>query len=158
MTDRQQKILKLIVKEYVDNPKPVSSKALARDLGLSSATLRNEMMDLEKTGYLNQPHTSAGRIPTEKAYRFFIGQPQKDLFEKQFNYLFQQIGAEETRVFINKEIPMIRTKKYSMIITGYKTPHKKQEIFGLISPTKMRYDYNISLINKLKEMLEDFYE
>lgn len=156
MTDRQQKILKLIVKEYIDSPKPVSSQVLARNLGLSSATLRNEMMELEKTGYLNQPHTSAGRIPTEKAYRFFIGQPQKDMFEKQFNYLFQQIGAEETRVFINKEIPMIRTKKYSLIITGYKAPHKKREIVGLISPTRMRYDYNISLINKLKELMGDY--
>lgn len=156
MTDRQQKILKLIVKGYIDNPKPVSSKVLARNLGLSSATLRNEMMELEQTGYLNQPYTSAGRIPTEKAYRFFIGQPQKNSFEEQCNYLFQQVGAEETKVFINKEIPMIRTRKYSMIITRYKTPGKKNEIVGLISPTKMRYDYNIELINKLKEMLEDF--
>lgn len=156
MTERQQKILEMIVKEYVDNPKPVSSKILARNLGFSSATLRNEMMELEKTGYLNQPHTSAGRIPTEKAYRFFIGQPSKDSFEEQFNYLFQQIGAEETRVFINKEIPMIKTKKYSLIITECKTPKKKHEIVGLISPTRMRYDYNIELINKLKEMLEDF--
>lgn len=146
----------LIVKEYVDSPKPVSSEALARKLGLSSATLRNEMMELENTGYLNQPHTSAGRIPTEKAYRFFIGQPSRNMFEKQFNYLFQQVGAEETRVFINKGVPMLRTKKYSMIITEYKTPSKKHEVFGLISPTKMRYDYNIELINKLKELLEDF--
>lgn len=171
ITERQQKILELVVKEYVDNPKPVSSKSLARDLGLSSATLRNEMMELEKTGYLNQPHTSAGRIPTEKAYRFFINslgnkkeiisaktenQSPGDIFEEHFNQFFQQIGAEETKVFINKEIPMIRTKKYSLIITGYKAPSKRREIFGLISPTKMRYDYNISLINKLKEMLEDF--
>ena len=73
MTDRQQKILELIVKNYVKNSKPVSSRLLTQKrLGLSSATLRNEMMELEQTGYLNQPHTSAGRIPTEKAYRFFI--------------------------------------------------------------------------------------
>jgi len=171
ITERQQKILELVVKEYVDNPKPVSSKILAHDLGLSSATLRNEMMELERGGYLNQPHTSAGRIPTEKAYRFFINsigekrevgsvktenQSPEDVFEEHFNQFFQQIGAEETKVFVNKGIPMIRTKKYSMIITNYKTPSKKREIFGLISPTKMRFDYNIELINKLKELLEDF--
>jgi len=159
LTDRQQKILELIVKEYVDKSKPVSSKILARKLGLSSATLRNEMMELDKAGYLNQPHASAGRIPSEKGYRFFInllgGKPE-DTFEKHFNYLFQQVGAEETRVFINKEIPMIRTKKYSLIITGYKAPNKKHEIVGLLGPTKMRYDYNISLINKLKELMQDY--
>ncbi|PJB27369.1 hypothetical protein CO111_05720 [Candidatus Desantisbacteria bacterium CG_4_9_14_3_um_filter_50_7] len=72
MDARKEKILNAIVKEYVKNPKPVSSKILARKLGLSSATLRNEMMELEKNGYLEKPHTSAGRIPTDKAYREFI--------------------------------------------------------------------------------------
>jgi len=171
MTERQQKILEKIVKEYVKKPQPVSSKILAQKLGLSSATLRNEMMELEKLGYLNQPHTSAGRIPTEKAYRIFISslenkgakilektnkQSSEDIFEKHFNYLFEQIGEEETQVFIGKEIPLIRTKKYSLIITGYKTPGKKHEIIGLLGPTRMRYDYNIALINKLREMLEDY--
>jgi heat-inducible transcriptional repressor len=159
MTERQQKILELIVKEYVDNLKPISSKLLSRKLGLSSATLRNEMLELDKTGHLNQPHTSAGRIPTEKAYRFFIklsGGNSEETFEEQFNYLFKRVGHEETRVFIDKKIPMVRTKKYSLIITGYKTPSKKREIIGLLGPTRMRYDYNIALINKLREMLEDY--
>jgi len=169
MTNRQEKILNTIVKEYVKKPQPVSSKILAQKLGLSSATLRNEMMELEKLGYLNQPHTSAGRIPTEKAYRIFISsledrgikilektnkQSSEDIFEKHFNYLFEQIGEEETQVFIGKEIPLIRTKKYSLIITGYKTPGKKHEIIGLLGPTRMRYDYNLELINKLRELIE----
>jgi transcriptional regulator of heat shock response len=51
---------------------------------------------------------------------------------------------------------MIRTHSYSLIITEHKTLNKKREIIGLISPTRMRYDYNIELINKLKELLEDF--
>jgi len=159
LTERQQKILELIVKEYVSNSKPVSSKILARKLGLSSATLRNEMMELDKAGYSNQPHTSAGRVPSEKGYRFFIkslgGRPE-DTFEQHFNYLFKQVGEEKTQVFIGKEIPLIRTKKYTLIVTGYKTPNKKREVVGLLGPTRMRYDYNISMINKLKEMLEDY--
>jgi len=159
LTERQQKILETMVREYVKNPSPISSKILAQKLGLSSATLRNEMMELDKAGYLIQPHTSAGRVPAEKAYRFFIkslgGKPE-DTFEEHFNYLFEQVGEEETRVFIGKEIPMIKTKKYSLIITGYKAPHKKHEIIGLLGPTRMRYDYNIALINKLKEILEDY--
>lgn len=157
MTQRQQKILEMIVKEYVKDPQPVSSKILAQKLGLSSATLRIEMLELDRAGYLIQPHTSAGRVPTEKAYRFFIkslgGKPE-DTFEEHFNYLFKQVGHEETRVFIGKEIPMIKTKKYSLIITGYKTPHKKHEIIGLLGPTRMRYDYNLALINKLRELIE----
>jgi transcriptional regulator of heat shock response len=171
MTIRQQKILETMVREYVKNPKPVSSKILAQKLGLSSATLRNEMMELEKSGYLSKPYTSAGRVPTEKAYRIFISslenrgakvlektnkQSSEDIFEKHFNYLFEQIGEEETKVFIGKEIPLVRTKKYTLIVTGFKTPNKKHEVVGLLGPTRMRYDYNISLINKLREMLEDY--
>lgn len=159
LTERQQKILELIVKEYVNNSKPVSSKILARKLGLSSATLRNEMMELEENGYLQKPHTSAGRIPTEKGYRLFIkslgGRPE-DTFEQHFNYLFKQVGEEETKVFIGKEIPLVRTKKYTLIVTGFKTPNKKHEVVGLLGPTRMRYDYNIALINKLRELLEDY--
>lgn len=159
LTERQQKILELIVKEYVNNSKPVSSKTLARKLGLSSATLRNEMMELDKAGYLSQPHASAGRIPSERGYRFFIkslgGRPE-DTFEEHFNYLFKQVGQEETKVFIGKEIPLVRTKRYTLIVTGFKAPNKKHEVVGLLGPTRMRYDYNISLINKLREMLEDY--
>lgn len=161
MTKRQEKILNAVVKEYVKSSKPVSSKVLFQKhkLGLSSATIRNEMKELEKAGYLSKPHTSAGRIPTEKGYRFFIkslgGKPE-DTFEKHFNYLFKQVGKEETKVFINKEIPMVRTRKFTLIITNYKVSEKKQETIGLIGPTRMRYDYNISLINKLREMLEDY--
>ena len=161
MDSRKQKLLQTVVKEYVRNPKPVSSKTLAQKykLGLSSATIRNEMKELEKAGYLQQPHTSAGRIPTEKGYRFFIkslgGRPE-DTFEKHFNYLFKQVGKQETKVFIGKEIPLVRTRKYTLIITGYRTPKKKREVIGLLGPTRMRYDYNISLINRLREMLEDY--
>lgn len=157
MNKRQEKIIGVIVREYVKNPKPVSSKILAQKLGLSSATLRNEMMDLEETGYLSKPHTSAGRIPTEKGYRLFIkslgGRPE-DTFEKHFNYLFKQVGQEETKVFIGKEIPLVRTKKFTLIVTGCRMPNNKNEIVGLLGPTKMRYDYNISLINRLRELIE----
>jgi transcriptional regulator of heat shock response len=174
MTKRQEKIIETIVKEHVRTSKPVSSKILVQKhkLGLSSATIRNEMKELEKAGYLSKPHTSAGRVPTEKAYRLFIKllerkemkipvkkisrQSSEDVFEKHFNYLFKQVGKEETKVFINKEIPMVRTRKFTLIITNYKVSEKKQETIGLISPTRMRYDYNISLINKLREMLEDY--
>jgi heat-inducible transcriptional repressor len=74
LTDRQQTILRLIVQQYIQNAVAVSSKSIAEDynLGVSSATVRNEMGALEELGYLTQPHTSAGRVPTEAGYRYFV--------------------------------------------------------------------------------------
>ena len=76
LTDRQRLILGLVVQDYVNSAKPVGSKTLVTkyDLDLSSATIRNEMMALSDAGFLRQPHTSAGRIPTEDGYRFFVRQ------------------------------------------------------------------------------------
>lgn len=74
LTDRQKKILRLIIEDYISTAEPVGSRTIARKhgLGLSPATIRNEMSDLEMLGYLEQPHTSAGRIPSAQAYRFYV--------------------------------------------------------------------------------------
>ena len=74
LTERSQKILEAIIEEYIATAQPVGSKALTQTLGikLSSATVRNVMAELEDLGYLASPHTSAGRIPTEKGYRFYV--------------------------------------------------------------------------------------
>jgi len=71
---RQEKILKFIVDEYIRSADPVGSKWLAerRELDVSPATIRNDMVALEKDGYLRQPHTSAGRVPTEAAYLYYL--------------------------------------------------------------------------------------
>src|SRR3954470_14247968 len=84
MTERQQKILAAIVEQYAEVASPVGSSLLAKVFGVSSATIRAEMAELEREGYIQQPHTSAGRVPTDKGYRFYvnslaeenIGQPQ----------------------------------------------------------------------------------
>jgi heat-inducible transcriptional repressor len=73
LTRRRDRILSIIIGEYVSKGVPVSSDVVARKgLGVSSATIRNEMIELEEEGYLVQPHTSAGRIPTDKGYRHYI--------------------------------------------------------------------------------------
>lgn len=74
LTQRQREMLKRIILEYLKTAKPVGSKAIAEnyDFSLSPATIRNEMALLTQEGYLMQPHTSAGRIPTEKGYKFYI--------------------------------------------------------------------------------------
>lgn len=73
LTRRRNRILSIIIGEYISKGVPVSSEVVAkRGLGVSPATIRNEMMELEEEGYLVQPHTSAGRIPTDKGYRHYI--------------------------------------------------------------------------------------
>jgi heat-inducible transcriptional repressor len=74
MDERKWIILKAIIKTYLETGEPVGSRTISRfpDLNLSSATIRNEMSDLEEMGYIFQPHTSAGRIPTDKGYRFYV--------------------------------------------------------------------------------------
>lgn len=73
MTERRQMLLALAIQEYIKKAQPVGSETLARmALGISSATIRNELAALEEEGYLTHPHTSAGRVPTEKGYRYFV--------------------------------------------------------------------------------------
>ena len=71
---RKQYILQAIIQDYISSAEPVGSRTIARkyNLGVSAATIRNEMFDLEMMGYLNQPHTSAGRVPSAKGYRFYV--------------------------------------------------------------------------------------
>ena len=74
LDERKAAILQAIVEEHIATAQPVGSQTIAKagGLGVSSATVRNEMTILEREGYLAQPHTSAGRIPTDRGYRFFV--------------------------------------------------------------------------------------
>ncbi len=72
MTSRQQQILRAIVEQYAEVASPVGSSLLAKVFDVSSATVRAEMAELERGGYIMQPHTSAGRIPTDKGYRLYV--------------------------------------------------------------------------------------
>jgi heat-inducible transcriptional repressor len=101
LNERQQMILGLVVREYIDTATPVGSKALVEkyNLGISSATVRNEMAALTEMGYLRQPHTSAGREPTEAGYRFFvqslIGETELPIAEQRtISHQFYQTSGE----------------------------------------------------------------
>jgi heat-inducible transcriptional repressor len=72
MTDRQRQILSAIVEQYAEVASPVGSSLMAKLFGVSSATIRAEMAELERKGYIMQPHTSAGRVPTDKGYRYYV--------------------------------------------------------------------------------------
>lgn len=81
LTDRKKKILKAVIEDYIRTAEPVGSKAIAAEMGgkVSSATIRNELADLADLGYLEQPHTSAGRVPSPKGYRLYVN----ELMERQ---------------------------------------------------------------------------
>ena len=91
MQERQELILSLVVGEYIDSAVPVSSSLLAEkyNLDLSPATIRSEMLELENEGYLYQPHTSAGRIPTDQGFRYFVDvlMQEKELTKREQNSL-----------------------------------------------------------------------
>src|SRR3990172_7007585 len=74
LTERERQVLEAVIRTYVDTAEPAGSRNVSRryDLGVSAATVRNTMSDLEEKGYLLHPHTSAGRVPTDRAYRFFV--------------------------------------------------------------------------------------
>ena len=80
LDDRKKKILKAIIKTYMETGEPVGSRTISKfaDLNVSSATIRNEMSDLTDMGYIVQPHTSAGRIPSDKGYRLYVDELMKE--------------------------------------------------------------------------------
>ena len=76
LTDRKKQILKIVVESYINTAEPVGSKAIVEQMPgkISSATIRNELADLVEMGYLEQPHTSAGRVPSAKGYRLYVNE------------------------------------------------------------------------------------
>ncbi|HSX45027.1 MAG TPA: transcriptional regulator [Candidatus Saccharimonadales bacterium] len=81
MTERQRKILSAIIEQYAEVASPVGSSLLSKAFGVSSATIRTEMAELEHLGLIHQPHTSAGRVPTDKGYRFYVNEVSNDQVE-----------------------------------------------------------------------------
>ena len=80
LDERKKKVLKAIIKTYMETGEPVGSRTISKytDLNVSSATIRNEMSDLTELGYIIQPHTSAGRIPSDKGYRLYVDELMKE--------------------------------------------------------------------------------
>ena len=97
LSERKLKILQAIIGDYVRNAEPVGSRTLSKnyDLGISPATIRNEMSDLEEMGYLTHPHTSAGRVPSDKAYRLYVNtlMEKKELSQEEKNVIAQSLKS-----------------------------------------------------------------
>ena len=121
LNDRKKQILQAVIEEYINTAEPVSSGTLVEKYGLefSSATIRNDMADLEKEGYLEKPHTSAGRIPSVKGYRFYVDELLNDenISLDEIQYIKTQL---ETKVNEMEDLTKITTNTISDI-THYAT-------------------------------------
>lgn len=121
LDDRKKKVLQAIVEEYINTAEPVSSGSITNnyELNYSSATIRNEMADLEKSGYLEKTHTSSGRIPSEKGYRYYVDELLKDdnISLEEIKYISDKL---ETKVNEIEDLTKITTSTISEI-THYTT-------------------------------------
>jgi heat-inducible transcriptional repressor len=133
LTERQEKILALIVHEYIETAKPVSSKRLVSkyNLGISSATVRNEMATLADTNLIRQPHTSAGRVPSEEGYRYFVrkllGDTGLSSHEKRtISHQFHQARSDVDEWVRLGASVLAQHSRAASVVT---TPHPERAIF-----------------------------
>ena len=121
LTDRKKKILKAIIKTYMETGEPVGSRTISKytDLNVSSATIRNEMSDLTDLGYIIQPHTSAGRIPSDKGYRLYVDelmQEKEDEIEEIRNLMIEKTDKME-KVLKNVAKVLASNTNYATMIS-----------------------------------------
>jgi transcriptional regulator of heat shock response len=126
MDDRQKKILSAVVEEYTNTAVPVGSKVLVEkyNFDMSPATMRSDMNELEKTGYLHQPHISAGRIPTDKGYRFFVEKimPEQKLTikeQKKMQAEMLKLKAQNTKL-TRTTAKLLSSLSGNLVISGLK--------------------------------------
>ena len=121
MDERKKKILQAVIDEYVNTAEPVSSAALVEKYGLnySSATVRNELAELEKSGYLDKTHTSSGRVPSEKGYRFYVDEliKEDDISLEEMKYIQSKLSTKVNEI---EDLAKIATSTLSEI-THYTT-------------------------------------
>lgn len=123
LTERQSRMLKLIVERYIKDPTPVGSKVISKALNCSSATIRNEMATLEELGLLEKTHTSSGRVPSEKGYRYYVDNLMElkkmnaeDMLKLQIVFHNQQLALSDV---ITKSLQVISDMmNYTTVVLG----------------------------------------
>ena len=139
LTARQQLILALVVREYISVARPVGSKTIEHyGLGVSSATIRNEMAVLEELGYLNQPHTSAGRVPTEQGYRYFVERLMSESQlppdeQRTIRHQFHQVGVDLEQWMRLAASILARTAQSAAVVTSVRTERCRLKHLEMIS-------------------------
>ena len=141
LDERKRKILQAVIRNYLETGEPVGSRTISKytDLNLSSATIRNEMADLEELGYILQPHTSAGRIPSDKGYRFYVDcmmeNREREVEEKQEMLLERQDKMESLLKQVVKVLA--QNTQYATMISAPQTHRNKVKFIQL-----SRVDYH----------------
>lgn len=135
LDDRKVTILKAIIKTYLETGEPVGSRTISKytDLQLSSATIRNEMSDLEEMGYIIQPHTSAGRIPSDKGYRFYVNQIMQEKEQEVTEVKELMIKRVDRVELILKKLAQLlaNNTNYAAMISGPQYHHNKLKFIQL---------------------------
>lgn len=131
MDERKKKVLLAIVKDFISTAEPVGSRTIARKykIGVSPATIRNEMADLEEMGYIEQPHTSAGRIPSDTGYRYYVDclMEKESLKEAEQEYIKQRFSKRirDIQEVINMSAQLLsEMTNYTSLIMG---PYQKSD-------------------------------
>ena len=147
LNDRKKLILQAIIDEYIGSAEPVGSRAISKrnELGLSSATIRNEMADLEEMGFLIQPHTSAGRIPSDAGYRFYVNSlmHRYKIGIEAIEKLQQELAAKVSnldRAILKAGYIAAALTDYTTVITtpvGERTEIKKLDVIPIAEGTVM---------------------
>ncbi|MBC7263970.1 MAG: heat-inducible transcription repressor HrcA [Chloroflexi bacterium] len=140
LTARREKILCIVISEYVETAKPVGSATIVEnyDLGVSPATVRNELSYLTEQGYLSQPHTSAGRVPTEKGYRYFVERLMEDAQlppaeQLMIRHQFYQVGMDLEQWMKLAAAVLARTGRGAALVTTPRAPYSRLRHIELIS-------------------------
>lgn len=140
LDERKTIILKVIIKSYLETGEPVGSRTISKlsGLNLSSATIRNEMSDLVEMGYIEQPHTSAGRIPTDKGYRFYVDSIVSDSDRRISDVTTQMLERVDKLELLLKNIvrAIASDTNYAALISGPSTSTAKIKYLQLSVPTE----------------------
>ena len=135
LDDRKIKILYAVIRNYLETGEPVGSRTISKytDLNLSSATIRNEMSDLEELGYIIQPHTSAGRIPTDKAYRFYVDtlMEEKDREISELKGMIVETEGKMDRVLKNVAKLLATNTNYASVVSAPQYQRNKLKFIQL---------------------------
>lgn len=159
ITDRQIKILNSLIREYIELAEPISSELLKEkcDLNVSGATIRNELQDLMEQGYITQPHTSAGRVPTNKGYHFFIQITFLESKEKLPYFIEKEIKTAKQKIENELRLAQELIKSLEQIHLALSFNKIEEEnlfnILKIIGTPRITYDRNIE---SMKKLLENF--
>ena len=168
LDERKMKILKAIISTYLETGDPVGSRTIAKDsdLHLSSATIRNEMADLEELGYILQPHTSAGRIPSDQGYRLYVDMLMEEKAENRqtvqipsHNYREQPEECylgDEFKGILADGIRSLKENEQTVISLYYKEELSARDIAKVLGVSEPRISQiHSSAIRKLKTYIEN---